>query len=155
MTDDRRPIAVDRLRFSSLAPPARFQVGPTGVSPLFSLAVLLALFAVAPSSGTGPAPSPSLRIASDTIYALAVDSAKYPRESYVYLLDDGVLRYEADGRGSRTYRQVIQILKEDAVERWAEFQFSYEPRHERLTVNWARVVKPDGTVVSDKPGPVD
>jgi transglutaminase-like putative cysteine protease len=81
-----------------------------------------------------------------------VDSAKYPRESYVYLLDDGVLRYEADGRGSRTYRQVIQILKEDAVERWAEFQFSYEPRHERLTVNWARVVKPDGTVVSDKPG---
>jgi transglutaminase-like putative cysteine protease len=81
-----------------------------------------------------------------------VDSAKYPRESFVYLLDDGVLRYEADGRGSRTYRQVIQILKEDAVDRWAEFQFSYEPRHERLTVNWARVVKPDGTVVSDKPG---
>ena len=81
-----------------------------------------------------------------------MDSAKYPRESFVYLLDDGVLRYEADGRGSRTYRQVIQILKEDAVDRWAEFQFSYEPRHERLTVNWARVVKPDGTVVSDKPG---
>jgi transglutaminase-like putative cysteine protease len=92
------------------------------------------------------------RVAPDTIYALAVDSAKYPRESFIYLLDDGVLRYEADGRGSRTYRQVIQILKQDAVERWAEFSFSYEPRHERLTVNWAKVVKPDGTVVSDKPG---
>jgi transglutaminase-like putative cysteine protease len=47
---------------------------------------------------------------------------------------------------------VIQVLKEDAVERWAEFSFSYEPRHERLTVNWVRVVKPDGTVLSDKPG---
>ncbi len=47
---------------------------------------------------------------------------------------------------------MIQILKEDAVERWAEFSFSYEPRHERLTVNWVRVVKPDGTVLSDKPG---
>jgi len=47
---------------------------------------------------------------------------------------------------------VVQVLKEDAVERWAEFSFSYEPRHERLTVNWVRVVKPDGTVLSDKPG---
>jgi len=47
---------------------------------------------------------------------------------------------------------VVQVLKEDAVERWAEFSFSYEPRHERLTVNWVRVVKPDGTVLSDKAG---
>ena len=88
----------------------------------------------------------------DTLYALAVDSAKYPRESFVYLLDDGVLRFEADGRGSRTYRQVVQILKEDAIDQWAELQFSFEPRHQKLTVNWARVVMPDGTVVSDKPG---
>ncbi len=86
------------------------------------------------------------------MYALAVDSAKYPREAFVYLLDDGVLRFEADGRGSRTYRQVVQILKEDAIDQWAELQFSFEPRHQKLTVNWARVVLPDGTVVSDKPG---
>jgi transglutaminase-like putative cysteine protease len=115
---------------------------PLPESPLSLAALSLAFIA---AHGSAPA-------APDTIYALAVDSAKYPRDSFVYLLDDGVLRYEADGRGSRTYRQVVQILKQDAVERWAEFSFSYEPRHERLTVNWVRVVKPDGTVLSDKPG---
>ena len=80
-------------------------------------------------------------------------SAMYERDEnrYVYILDDGVLRYEADGRGSRTYRQVVQILKEDAVERWAEFSFSFEPSHEKLTVNWVRVVSPSGEIISEKP----
>ena len=88
----------------------------------------------------------------DTIYSLAVDSTKYRDEPFVYLLDDGVLRYEADGRGSTTYRQVVQILKEGAVEQWAERSFSYEPRHQRLTVNWVRVVSLTGEIISDKPG---
>ena len=91
------------------------------------------------------------RAPADTIYALAVDSTRHREEPFVYLLDDGVLRYEADGRGSTTYRQVIQILKESAVEQWAERSFSYEPRHQRLTVNWIRVVGLDGSVISDKP----
>jgi transglutaminase-like putative cysteine protease len=111
--------------------------------------VLLAaavLAASAPAARQGPAVLP------DSIYRLAVDSARYPAEAYVYLLDDGVLRYEPDGRGTRTYRQVIQVLKESAVGRWAEFSFSYEPRHEKLTVNWVRVVKPGGEMISDRPG---
>lgn len=95
---------------------------------------------------------PAVRFAPDTLYALAVDSTKYPREAFVYLLDDGVLRFEADGRGSRTYRQAVQILKEDAIDQWAELSFTFEPRHQKLTVNWARVVRPDGSVISDKPG---
>jgi transglutaminase-like putative cysteine protease len=88
----------------------------------------------------------------DTIYSLAVDSSKYREEPFVYLLDDGVLRYEADGRGSTTYHQVVQILKEDAVGRWAELAFGYEPRHQKLTVNWVRVVSLTGEIISDKPG---
>ena len=51
----------------------------------------------------------------DTLYSLAVDSSKYPREAYVYLLDEGLVRYEPDGKGSRTYRQVVQILKDAGV----------------------------------------
>jgi transglutaminase-like putative cysteine protease len=92
------------------------------------------------------------RVAPDTIYALAVDSTKYRDEPFVYLLDDGVLRYEADGRGSTTYRQVIQILQEGAVEQWAERSFGYEPRHQKLTVNWVRVLSLMGELISDKPG---
>ncbi|HET7584020.1 MAG TPA: DUF3857 and transglutaminase domain-containing protein [Gemmatimonadaceae bacterium] len=96
-----------------------------------------------------PQGDPSVR--NDTIYALAVNPADYPDKSAAYLLDDGVVRREMDGSGSETYRQVVQILKDAAVENWAEMSFSYAPEHQRLTINWIRVVKPDGTVVSAEP----
>jgi hypothetical protein len=115
-------------------------------------ALLLFLFpaaAEAQAPVVTPAGDPSIR--NDSIYALAVDSAKHGGEPYVLLLDDGIVRYEADGRGTRTYRQVTQILTQSAVEQFAEHAFSYAPGHQRLTVNWIRVVRPDGTVVSDTP----
>jgi transglutaminase-like putative cysteine protease len=96
-----------------------------------------------------PKGDPSVR--SDTIYSLAGQAADYPEESFIYLLDDGVVRYEADGRGSTTYRQVVQILTEDAVENFNEQSFSYSPDREKLTVNWIRVLKPNGEVISAKP----
>lgn len=87
----------------------------------------------------------------DTIYKLAVDPAKYPEDASWTLLDDGVVRLEADGRGTKTYRTIVQILRTEAVEDYQEFRFSYAPKHEKFTLNWMRVVKPDGTVISDKP----
>ena len=96
-----------------------------------------------------PAGDPSVR--NDTLYRLAVNPADHPNESVVLLLDDGVVRYEANGTGLKTYRQVTQILTPDAVDDYAEHEFSYAPGHQRLTVNWIRVVRPDGTVVSDAP----
>lgn len=87
----------------------------------------------------------------DSIYSMAVDSTKYPEAAFVYLLDDGVLRYEPSGVGTRTFRQVIQILKKDAVEQWAEYSISYQPDRERLVLNWARVVAPGGQVLSGAP----
>jgi transglutaminase-like putative cysteine protease len=116
-------------------------------------AVLLALLSSTPALAQAPritpAGDPSVR--ADTIYRLAVDSTQFPEEASVLLLDDGVLRYEADGTGSTTYRQIVQILKESAAANYREFSFSYEPAHQKLTLNWIRVVKPDGEVISDKP----
>ena len=113
------------------------------------LGTLAAAVARAQAPVTTPAGDPS--VASDSIYRLAVSPADYPDESYVYLLDDGVVRFEADGRGTRTYRQVVQILDQDGVEAWGELSFSYSGLREKLTVNWARVLRPDGTVVSERP----
>jgi hypothetical protein len=96
-----------------------------------------------------PAGDPSVR--SDSIYRLAVDPADHPDEDYIYLLDDGVVRFEADGRGTRTYRQVIQVFTREAAESWGEQSFSYVAGRERLTINWVRVLAPDGRVLSDKP----
>ncbi len=113
----------------------------------FLLLPAIASVAVAQAPVITPAGDPSIR--SDTIYRLAVNPADYPDEPYVYLLDDGVVRVDADGRGTRTYRQVIQILKQEAAPRFGEQEFSYSRSREKLTVNWVRVVRPDGTVISD------
>ena len=118
----------------------------------FALAALLALLArpaLSQAPRITPGGDPSVR--NDTIYKLSVNPADYADDDYVYLLDDGVLRFEADGRSSRTYRQVIQILNQDGAEAWGEQSFSYSGGSERLTVNWIRVLKPDGEVISEKP----
>ncbi len=96
-----------------------------------------------------PSGDPSVK--NDTLYSLAVRPSDYADQSFVYLLDDGVVRLEADGSGSRTYRQIVQILTPEAAERWGEQSFGYSTDKEKFTLNWARVVRPDGSVVSDKP----
>jgi transglutaminase-like putative cysteine protease len=119
--------------------------------PLLALPVAVSTLA-AQAPRITPKGDPSVR--NDTIYALAVDSADHPEETRAYLLDDGVVRYEADGRWSETYRQVVQILREDAVADVQERRFSYAPGHQKLRINWIRVVKPDGTVISAAPSHV-
>ncbi|HXY31096.1 MAG TPA: DUF3857 and transglutaminase domain-containing protein [Gemmatimonadaceae bacterium] len=118
------------------------------------LLLLPFLLAAAAASGAQapritPVGDPSVR--NDTIYKLAVKPEDYSDQPFVYLLDDGVVRFESDGTGSRTYRQVVQILTPDAAERWGEQTFAYSGGSEKLTVNWVRVLKPNGEVVSAKP----
>src|SRR5260221_543997 len=115
--------------------------------PLLALLVAGPLVAQAPR--ITPAGDPSVR--NDTLYQLAVNPADYADDDYVYLLDDGVIRFEGDGRSSRTYRQIVQVLTQDGAETWGEHSFSYSSGSERLTVNWIRVVKPSGEVVSAQP----
>jgi len=115
------------------------------------LLLLLALTvpALAQAPRITPAGDPTVK--DDTIYHLAVNPADHADDDYVYLLDDGVVRLEADGRGSRTYRQVVQIFTREAAENWGEQSFSYVSGRERLTLNWVRVVKPTGEVISAHP----
>ncbi|HSY83586.1 MAG TPA: DUF3857 domain-containing transglutaminase family protein [Gemmatimonadaceae bacterium] len=95
--------------------------------------------------------APRDTVIRDSIYTMSVDSTKYPEQGTVLLLDDGVIKVESDGRHSATYRQVVQILRERSVSAHQEQRFVYDPTHEKLTLNWIRVVKPGGEVVSDQP----
>lgn len=116
---------------------------------LSMLTILFSATAAAQAPVITPAGDPSVR--NDTIYQLAVDPSDYPEETRVVLLDDGVIRLDADGRGTKTYRYVVQILREEAVEDYEELRFSYAPGHERQTINWVRVLRPDGSVISAEP----
>jgi len=93
-------------------------------------------------------------VKSDTIYKLAVNPSDHPLEAIVWLLDDGVIRYDEQGRETRTYRKIIQVLRQEAVAPLSEQSFSYSPGHERLTINWIRVVKPNGEVLSAAPAQI-
>ncbi len=116
---------------------------------VWSVLLFLAGPALAQAPRITPNGDPSVR--NDTIYRLAVNPADHPNEAYVYLLDDGVVRLEADGRGTNTYRQVVQILTREAAAEWGERSFSYVSGRERLTLNWVRVVRPSGEVISAQP----
>lgn len=111
--------------------------------------VLLPVALRAQSPVVTPEGDPS--VDADTIYRLTVDSTDYPENSTALLLDDGIIRVEADGRSSETYRSITQILKSDAVDDYSEYTFGWDADRESFRVNWARVVRPDGTVVSEKP----
>ena len=118
----------------------------------FALVAALPLLARAQSPRITPQGDPSVK--ADSIYRLAVDPKDYPDYPVAILLDDGVVRVEADGQTSKTYRTIVQILKPEAEQRYQEQTFSYAPKHQRLTVNWIRVVKPNGDVVSAEPSHV-
>jgi transglutaminase-like putative cysteine protease len=118
---------------------------------LFAVCALVVVSQVAAAQAPRITPRGDPSVRADSIYALAVDPADYPELTQAYLLDDGVLRLDADGRGTRTFRAVIQILRPEAIENYNELQFSWAPKHERFTLNWARVVRPDGSVISAGP----
>ena len=111
--------------------------------------MLSRLFAIAVLTGS-PLAAQSPRIA-DSLYTLAVNPAAHPDMSYVWLLDEGIYSIEADGRMRHTIRQVVQILKREGAEAYRERRLTWNPEHQKLTVNWMRVVKPNGEVISEKP----
>jgi uncharacterized protein DUF3857/transglutaminase superfamily protein len=123
---------------------------PAGIAfVVFSALSLCALGAQAQAPAITPAGDPSIK--PDTIYKLAVDPASQPQDDVVYLLDDAVVKLDANGRGTKTYRQIVQVLRQQAVAGMAERRLRYSPGHEKLTLNWARVLRPTGEVISDKP----
>jgi transglutaminase-like putative cysteine protease len=115
-------------------------------------ALLLPAALAAQAPRITPAGDPSVK--ADTIYRLAVDPKAHPEDDAYFLLDDGVVRVEADGRHVSTFRQIVQVLKPEGAERMREQSLSWAPRHQRFTVNWVRVVRPDGTVISARPSQV-
>ena len=117
------------------------------MKPLLLLPALAGLtFFTPPGSVRKPGP-----IVQDSIYKLAVNPADYAGDAVVFLLDEAVHRVETNGRTSNTVRQVVQILKQEGAEAYRERRLSWNPEHQKLTVNWMRVVKPSGEVIAEKP----
>jgi hypothetical protein len=113
------------------------------------LTTLVCATARAQAPRINPHGDPSVR--DDTIYRLAVDSAAYPQQATVLLFDDCVIRVGAMNRVTRVWRQVTQVLRPAGVAGLQERVFTYTPELQRVTINWIRVLRPDGTVISSGP----
>ena len=96
------------------------------------------------------AQTPPAKIA-DSLYSMTVKPEDHADLPYVWLLDEGVWRIEADGSTKNTTRQVVQIIKPEAADLYRERQLTWNPEHQKLTLNWMRVVKPNGEVISEHP----
>ncbi|HEU5175204.1 MAG TPA: DUF3857 domain-containing transglutaminase family protein [Gemmatimonadaceae bacterium] len=114
--------------------------------------IVLAPALAAQSPVVTPKGDPSVR--ADSIYRLASTPEANPDLQSLVLLDDGIVRLEPDGRATSTYRQIIQALTEDAVENMQEQSISWVPGRQQIRINWLRVVRPDGTVISAEPAQV-
>ena len=110
----------------------------------------LLLLPVLASLGASPF-EPPMPARADSIYALAVKPEDHPEDAFVWLLDEGIYRIEPDGRTRNTIRKVVQILKPEAVRLHQEQRLSWNPERQTLTVNWMRVVKPNGDVIAEHP----
>jgi len=91
----------------------------------------------APSS---PAPSPAKPA------SLLLDDAN-AKEAYIFELIQNSLRFEADGKGQHDLILRARIQSESAVREFGLLAYPFASSFESLDVVYARVHKPDGTIV--------
>ncbi len=122
------------------------RVAAIAVAPLLTVGVAGAQVADAPVVRS-VVPTP----ADDSIYKLVVDPRTHDDEATHILLDEAVVRVEGDEHVSHHARSVVQVITDAGATQLREQQLSYAPGHQKLTINWVRVVRPDGSVVSGAP----
>ncbi|MEO6778511.1 MAG: DUF3857 and transglutaminase domain-containing protein [Gemmatimonadaceae bacterium] len=98
---------------------------------------------------TIPAVAPGA--ADDSLYRLAVDSLGHEGEATHTLVDEVTVAVGADGGVVKTFRRVVQVLTDAGATQLREQRFGFAPGHQKLTVQWLRVVRPNGSVVSPAP----
>lgn len=87
---------------------------------------------------------------SPEVKDLVIKSPKaeeYPEASILYLLTDENITLGNDGKLVSEYHYVIKILNDRGKENFGEVSLQYDSTYETLEIEYARTIKPDGTVV--------
>jgi tetratricopeptide (TPR) repeat protein len=117
-----------------------------------SACLFLPLLFLSPPGTRAQIPSTSASPVSAPTKSSADDS--YAKEPYVYELVRSAVRFESDGKGSRDLIIRARIQSESAVHEFGLLAYSFSSRFESLDVDYARVRKPDGTVIETPPSDV-
>ena len=86
--------------------------------------------------------------------AVAPQASSYSKEPYVFESIENKVRFEADGKGQHDLSVRVRVQSESAVRELGLLVYPYDSAFESLDVLYARVQKPDGTVVDTPPSDV-
>lgn len=124
---------------------------PFGMLRSLALSALQLSCACAVSVSLSAQGAPLPLVPSDSVLRLAVDPARAAGQPFVVLLQESNFRVESDGRWQQRNRRAVQVVDENAARGLAEQAFAFASSHQTLTIEWVRVLRTTGVVVSDKP----
>lgn len=118
-----------------------------------SIAIVALFFAVAAPCAAQSIVVPTVppTAADDSLYRLAVNPATHQGERTHILDENTLVRVDADGSIVRTFRRIVQVMTDAGAAGIREQQFGYVPGHQSIKIDWLRVVRSDGAVVSAGP----
>ncbi len=119
------------------------------MGPSFPVALCFAAFVLFPTRiGATPAQESSAKSAvPTTTSAKASENDSNSSEAYVFDLIQTRIAFEADGKGYRDLVARVSIKSESAVREFGLLTYPFASSFESLEVIYARVRKPDGSVV--------
>jgi hypothetical protein len=77
---------------------------------------------------------------------------KYPDAQSVILLDDIKYIVNADGSSSQSEHEIIKILAPNGIEKYAKVLRSYIKPDQTISIEIARIIKPDGKIIKLEQG---
>ncbi len=119
--------------------------------PIRPIGLLLCLLL---ASGRTQSQVPAAPSATSPAPIAASGARLYDKEPYVFDLIESKIRFEADGKGERDLTVRVRVQSESAVRELGLLVYPYDSAFESLDVLYARVLKPDGTVVDTPPSDV-
>lgn len=81
-------------------------------------------------------------------------TADHSQEAVVIEQARSAYRFEKDGTGGREFSLRLRTQSEAGVQQWGQLMFGYNAANERLDVQFVRVRKPDGSIVTTSPDAV-
>lgn len=117
----------------------------------------IALFSVSAAHAQKPAPETSKSQAAPkatTVKLSAAPPADYSKQGAVIEQNKIDFRFENDGLGQEVQYARVRIQNQQALQNWGQLIFTYSSASDKVHVDFVRVHKPDGHIVTAGPDAV-
>ena len=113
--------------------------------------LLVSGVAAAQENAPSSAPAPAISAPQGTAPASSTSAEQkpdYSKEPFVFEQYVTKVRFENDGTGEREYIARIRVQSDAGVQALGELKFGYNSANEQINIQYVRVRKPDGNVVT-------